>query len=140
MRPDATDEEVMFDAAKRAHAWTFIQDFPEGSDTLVGDTRRCSRPAASASAVAIARAHPCKHPDLLILDEASSAHSDSTSERVVQAALDELMKGRSSVVIAHRLSTVKNADRSYVLEDGRVVEEGTARGAHGPEAATTPAW
>ena len=64
-----------------------------------------------------------KDPDLLILDEATSA-LDSTSEREVQAALDELMKGRSSVVIAHRLSTVKNASRICVMEDGRVVEEG----------------
>ena len=72
--------------------------------------------------IAIARAI-LKDPDLLILDEATSA-LDSTSEREVQAALDALMEGRSSVVIAHRLSTVKNANRICVMEDGKVVEEG----------------
>lgn len=119
--PEATEEEVI-DAAKRAYAWEFIEEFPEGLDTVVGE-RGVQLSGGQRQRIALARAI-LRDPDLLVLDEATSA-LDSTSEREVQAALEGLMKGRSSLVIAHRLSTVKNADRICVMADGRVVEQGT---------------
>jgi ABC-type multidrug transport system fused ATPase/permease subunit len=112
----------VIDAAKRAYAWEFIEEFPEGLDTVVGE-RGVQLSGGQRQRIALARAI-LRDPDLLVLDEATSA-LDSTSEREVQAALEGLMKGRSSLVIAHRLSTVKNADRICVMEDGRIVEQGT---------------
>jgi len=119
--PEASESEVI-DAAKRAYAWEFIEEFPEGLDTVVGE-RGVQLSGGQRQRIALARAI-LRDPDLLVLDEATSA-LDSTSEREVQAALEGLMKGRSSLVIAHRLSTVKNADRICVMEDGRIVEQGT---------------
>jgi subfamily B ATP-binding cassette protein MsbA len=109
-------------AASAAHALEFIRGLPQGFDTQVGENGiRLS--GGQRQRVAIARAI-LKNAPILILDEATSA-LDSESERQVQAALDALMQGRTTVVIAHRLSTIEHADRIVVLEQGRIVEEGT---------------
>ena len=118
----SASEDLVVDAAKRSFAWEFIEEFPEGLDTVVGE-RGVQLSGGQRQRIAIARAI-LKDPDLLVLDEATSA-LDSTSEREVQAALEGLMRGRSSLVIAHRLSTVQRADRICVMEGGRIVEEGT---------------
>ena len=120
-KPNASDEEVE-EAAKLANAWEFIQGFPDGMNTQVGD-RGIQLSGGQKQRVAIARAI-LKNPTILILDEATSA-LDSESEKWVQDALDRLMGNRTSVVIAHRLSTVRNADKIIVLQDGKVLEEGT---------------
>ncbi len=109
-------------AAGAAHALDFIEDLPEGFDTLVGE-RGVRLSGGQRQRVAIARAL-LKDAPILILDEATSA-LDTESERHVQAALENLMRGRTTLVIAHRLSTVEQADRIVVLERGRIVETGT---------------
>ncbi|MCC6701246.1 MAG: ABC transporter ATP-binding protein [Fluviicola sp.] len=119
-RENATVEEIQ-EAAKQANAWEFIQSFPDGMQTQVGD-RGIQLSGGQKQRIAIARAI-LKNPTILILDEATSA-LDSESERVVQDALDHLMKGRTSIVIAHRLSTIRNADRILVLNQGTVAESG----------------
>jgi ABC-type multidrug transport system fused ATPase/permease subunit len=119
-RPDATDAEVM-DAAQKANAWEFISTFPDQLATEVGD-RGIQLSGGQKQRIAIARAI-LKNPSILILDEATSA-LDSTSERLVQEALDVLMKGRTSIVIAHRLSTIRQADQILVLQDGQIMEQG----------------
>jgi ABC-type multidrug transport system fused ATPase/permease subunit len=119
--PDATDEEIRA-AAEKANAWEFIQSFPSGMDTVVGE-RGIQLSGGQRQRIAIARA-VLRNPAILILDEATSS-LDSESEKLVQAALDNLMKGRTSLVIAHRLSTIRNADRIVVLDQGQVKESGT---------------
>ncbi len=120
-RPSASDAEVRR-AAERAAAWGFIKALPDGADTLVGE-RGVTLSGGQRQRLAIARAI-LKDAPILLLDEATSA-LDAESETLVQAALDEVMAGRTTLVIAHRLATVITADRILVMQDGRVVEEGT---------------
>jgi ABC-type multidrug transport system fused ATPase/permease subunit len=120
-KPGATPEE-MEEAAKKANAWEFIQRFPLGLQTVVGE-RGIQLSGGQRQRIAIARA-VLKNPRILILDEATSA-LDSESEKLVQDALDKLMEGRTSIVIAHRLATVRQADKIIVLDKGHIVEEGT---------------
>lgn len=119
-KEDANEEEII-EAAKNANAWEFISSFPEGLETLVGD-RGVQLSGGQKQRVAIARAM-INDPAVLILDEATSS-LDSLSESLVQEALERLMKGRSSIVIAHRLSTVQHADMILVLKEGKIVEQG----------------
>jgi ABC-type multidrug transport system fused ATPase/permease subunit len=120
-KPEATEEEII-EAAKQANAYEFIERFPEGLDTLVGD-RGVQLSGGQKQRVAIARAM-LKNPTILILDEATSS-LDSESEKLVQDALQNLLKGRTSFVIAHRLSTIRKADKILVLEKGLIKEQGS---------------
>jgi len=120
-KPGASDEELK-QAAIQANAWDFIQSFPEGLETVVGE-RGIKLSGGQRQRVAIARAI-LKNPSILLLDEATSS-LDAESERVVQDALDKLMEGRTSIIIAHRLATVRNVDCIYVIDNGRIVESGT---------------
>ncbi|HML22427.1 MAG TPA: ABC transporter ATP-binding protein [Aggregatilinea sp.] len=119
-RTDATDEDVI-EAAKLAHADGFIASLPDGYNTILGE-RGSGLSQGQRQLIAIARA-ALGNPRLLILDEATSS-VDTRTERLIQKALDELLKGRTSFVIAHRLSTIRNADQVYVLADGKIVEHG----------------
>ena len=119
-RPGATDAEVE-SAARAAHAHDFVSAFPEGYGTVVGE-RGVRLSGGQKQRVAIARAL-LKDPRVLVLDEATSA-LDAESEHLVQEALDRLMQGRTTLIIAHRLSTVKDADRVIVIEQGEAVETG----------------
>ncbi len=120
-RPEANDAEIE-DAIRRANAHEFVKDLPQGLETLIGD-RGVLLSGGQRQRLAIARAL-LQDPDILILDEATSA-LDTISERLVQKAIDELSRDRTTLVIAHRLSTVQNADQIAVLDRGRVVETGT---------------
>jgi ABC-type multidrug transport system fused ATPase/permease subunit len=119
-KPGASQPEIEA-AARKANAHDFITSFPEGYDTIVGE-RGIQLSGGQRQRIAIARA-VLKDPVILILDEATSA-LDTASEKLVQDALDKLMQGRTSLVIAHRLSTVRNADRILVLDHGTVVQSG----------------
>jgi ABC-type multidrug transport system fused ATPase/permease subunit len=119
--PLASKEEVI-EAAKQANAFEFIASFPDKFETIVGE-RGVQLSGGQRQRIAIARA-VLKNPSILILDEATSA-LDAESERLVQEALEKLMKGRTSVVIAHRLATIKKADKILVMENGKIIESGT---------------
>ncbi|HEY5595273.1 MAG TPA: ABC transporter transmembrane domain-containing protein [Nitrospiria bacterium] len=117
----ATDGEII-EAARLANAHDFISAFPKGYDTIVGE-KGINLSGGQRQRIAIARAI-LKNPRLLILDEATSS-LDNESEAAIQEALDRLMKGRTTFVIAHRLTTIQKADRIFVMDKGRIVEEGT---------------
>lgn len=120
-RPEATQEEIE-QAARQAYAHDFIKDSPSGYSTVIGD-RGMKLSGGERQRIAIARAL-LKNPPILILDEATS-QLDTASERIVQEALEKLMQGRTVFIIAHRLSTVRSAERIIVLEKGRIVEQGS---------------
>jgi len=120
-KPGCTEAEVT-EAARQANALRFIEQFPDGMDTIVGE-RGIQLSGGQRQRIAIARA-VLRNPRILILDEATSS-LDSESERLVQEALDNLMKDRTSIVIAHRLSTIRKSDRIFVLEKGEICEQGT---------------
>jgi ATP-binding cassette subfamily B protein len=122
-RPEASMEEIV-EAAKAAHAHDFIQKLPQGYETLVGE-RGNLLSAGERQRIAIARSL-LTDPPVLILDEPTSA-LDAESEALVQEALSRLTRGRTTLAIAHRLSTVVGADRIVVLKDGRIVEQGSHR-------------
>ncbi len=120
-RPDATDEEVIA-AAQLAHADTFIERLPEKYETILGE-RGSGLSQGQRQLLSIARA-ALADPRILILDEATSS-VDTRTERLIQKALEKLLKGRTSFVIAHRLSTIRNADLLLVVDEGQIIERGT---------------
>ncbi|MDO4902508.1 MAG: ABC transporter ATP-binding protein [bacterium] len=120
-RPDASEKEII-KAAKLANAWDFIKDLPDGLETTVGE-RGTKLSGGQKQRISIARAI-LKNSPILILDEATSA-LDTESEKLIQDALENLMKNRTSIVIAHRLSTIQQMDRIIVIEDGEIVEQGS---------------
>ncbi|ELR69776.1 HlyB/MsbA family ABC transporter [Fulvivirga imtechensis AK7] len=120
-KPNATQQEIE-EAAKKANAYDFIMKFPEGFETIVGD-RGIKLSGGQRQRIAIARAI-LKDPAILILDEATSS-LDAESEVLVQQALDELMKNRTTIIIAHRLATIRKVDNIFVIKNGEIVETGT---------------
>lgn len=120
-RPDATDEEI-YEAARRANIHDYIMTLPEGYNTEIGE-RGVKLSGGQKQRLSIARVF-LKDPAILILDEATSA-LDNTTEVLIQQALDELCKGRTTLVVAHRLSTIRNADEIAVVMNGRITERGT---------------
>ena len=120
-KPGATDEEIIT-AAQQSNSWEFISSFPDGLKTIVGE-RGIKLSGGQRQRIAIARAI-LKDPKILILDEATSS-LDAESERLVQDALDKLMQNRTSIIIAHRLATIREVDCIYVLENGKILEQGS---------------
>lgn len=120
-KPEATEAEVI-EAAKQSNSWEFISTFPEGLETLVGE-RGVKLSGGQRQRIAIARAI-LRNPSILILDEATSS-LDASSEKVVQEALNTLMQNRTSIIIAHRLATIREVDRIYVMDQGMIIETGT---------------
>ena len=120
-KPDATEEEII-EAAKRANIHDYIMTLPSGYDTNIGE-RGVRLSGGQKQRLSIARVF-LKNPPILILDEATSA-LDNTTEILIQNALDELCVGRTTLVVAHRLSTIKNADEIAVVDDGRIIEQGS---------------
>ena len=118
-KPDATDEEII-KAAKEAHSWEFIEKLPDGLDTVLNED---SISQGQKQLLCITRVMLCL-PPMLILDEATSS-IDTRTEMQIQEAFDKLMKGRTSFIVAHRLSTVRNASLIMVMKDGKIIEEGT---------------
>jgi subfamily B ATP-binding cassette protein MsbA len=119
-KENATDDQVI-EALKIANAWEFVKDLPDGIDTNIGDSGN-KLSGGQKQRLSIARA-VLKNPPIMILDEATSA-LDTESERLVQVALENMMKNRTSIVIAHRLSTIQRADTIIVMQKGRIVEQG----------------
>ena len=119
-RLEATDEEV-YEAARRANIHDYIMSLPEGYDTQIGE-RGVRLSGGQKQRLSIARVF-LKNPPILILDEATSA-LDNTTEILIQTALDDLCHGRTTLVVAHRLSTIKNADEIAVIADGTIIEQG----------------
>jgi len=120
-KPDATEAEIV-EAAQQSNAWEFIDSFPEKLDTIVGD-RGIKLSGGQRQRIAIARAI-LRNPSILLLDEATSS-LDAESEKVVQDALNKLMEGRTSIIIAHRLATIREVDTIYVIDEGQIIEQGT---------------
>lgn len=120
-KEDANDDEII-DALKIANAWEFVKDLPQGINTNIGDSGN-KLSGGQKQRLSIARA-VLKNPPIMILDEATSA-LDTESERLVQDALENMMRNRTSIVIAHRLSTIQNADLIVVMQKGEIVEQGT---------------
>ena len=120
-KPEATEAEII-EAAQQSNAWEFIDSFPEKLETIVGD-RGIKLSGGQRQRIAIARAI-LRNPSILLLDEATSS-LDAESEKVVQDALNKLMEGRTSIIIAHRLATIREVDMIYVIDEGQIIEEGT---------------
>jgi ATP-binding cassette subfamily B protein len=120
-RPEATDQEVT-EAAQLSHADDFIQRLPNGYNTVLGE-HGAGLSQGQRQLLSIARA-ALANPRILILDEATSS-VDTRTERLIQHALEKLLEGRTSFVVAHRLSTIRNADQVLVIDDGQIVERGT---------------